>query len=44
MKKPQTFTLDEKLIEPLEKAKKKQRRSKSQIVENAVAKDLKVKI
>lgn len=44
MKKPQTFTIDEKLIKPLEKAKLAQGRNKSQIVERAIAKDLGVKI
>ena len=44
MKKPQTFTLDERLEKPLKDAVKKQRRNKSQIVENALAKELKVKL
>jgi len=44
MKKPATFTIDERLIDKLKKEKIKQGRNKSQIVERALAKDLKVKI
>ena len=44
MKVKKTFSLDKQVFKSVEKQAKKERRSKSQIVENALAKELKVKL
>ena len=44
MKKSKTFRLDTKLTDKIEKLAKKQRRSEANVAENALAKELKVKL
>jgi hypothetical protein len=44
MKKTKSYSIDEKIINAIERAAKKERRSNSQIVELYLAKQLKVKL
>ena len=44
MKISKTFRLDERVTDKLKKAAEKQRRSEANVVENALAKELKVKL
>lgn len=44
MKIPKTFRLDTKVTDKLKKVADKQRRSEANVVENALAKELKVKL
>ncbi len=44
MKKTKSYTIDESLIRPLKNLAIREKRSQSQIVERAIAKELKVKL